>query len=164
MLASCSKIYLFLFTLVYSPGWSGAAQTPPHETAPYNIGSFSLLMQINGPPESPWQASRPPLRWPKTDKKDVNGRKLMVRFELTCAKLNSLIIHAIIGWSTNIIADDIDMNGLEEIRRSAFPFNSSKTCNETVQLLHRFRGCIWIINMPLSVYSCSYFPKYCTTF
>ena len=38
-----SKIILFLFTLVYNPGWSGAAQTPPHETAPYTIGSFSLL-------------------------------------------------------------------------------------------------------------------------
>ena len=66
-----SKIIRFLLTLVYNPGWSGAAQTPPQETAPYNIGSFSSLMQISGPPESPWHASRPPLRWPKTDKKTV---------------------------------------------------------------------------------------------
>ena len=30
----------YLCTRVYNPGDSGLAQTPPHDTTPYKIGSF----------------------------------------------------------------------------------------------------------------------------
>ena len=66
--------------------------------------------------------------------------------EYTCTEFHFLIIF-IIKWLAIIIIDDIDMNWLKKLRDLASPFNSSKSCNKTVQLLHFFCRCIWIFRI-----------------